>query len=54
MARRDWKKALQDVIDALGDRVREAVDALGDALRPQELAPVPVPVDGRRRPQPPR
>lgn len=39
LATKDWKKAIQDAIETLEDRVRSALDAL--APRPQ-LVPVPV------------
>ena len=50
MAKKDWKKAVTDALDALGDRVRDALDALDGLLGPKpELVPVPVrPNDGRR------
>ncbi|MCB9680327.1 MAG: hypothetical protein H6733_02570 [Alphaproteobacteria bacterium] len=45
MARKDWKKTVQDALDAMGDRLRDALEALeGLIAPPPELVPVPVPV----------
>lgn len=52
MAKKDWKKAIQDAADALGDRLRDVLEAIDGLLAPEpELVPVPVPVrpDDRRR-----
>lgn len=44
VAKRDWKKAVQGALDALGDRFRDALDALDELLAPRpDLVPVPVP-----------
>ena len=45
LAKRDWKKAIQDALDALVDGMRDVVGALDGVLSPPpELVPVPVPV----------
>lgn len=50
MAKKDWKKALQDKLDQLGDQVRDWFDALEGVLSPPpDLVPVPVRPEDRRR-----
>ena len=55
MAKRDWKKAVQDALDALVEGMRDVVGALDDALSPPpELVPVPIPVRPGRSDERPR
>lgn len=52
MAKKDWKKALEDALDVFGDRFRDFVDALDDLLSPPpEPIPVPIPVSPEGRPR---
>jgi hypothetical protein len=53
LAKKDWKKAVQDAYDALGDRIRDAIEALDALVGPQPV-PVPVPVRPVRPDQGPR
>jgi hypothetical protein len=43
MAKRDWRREIQEAVEAFGDRLRDALEAFGEVLAPQpQLVPVPI------------